>query len=137
MTTVTQAADVPDTYKIAVYDALCRHFAATLDRYYTDDHPVDRRYDSGVVSPDDPPTHTVGIEVESDGSLFIVLNIKGWADLQGFSVELPTLTRDDCTDDGAALTLAGEGPFDEEDAREQENTSQVYRDAMGWAVDEE
>lgn len=96
----TRAADVPDSHKIKVYDALRAHFAKTLDSYYSDDHPTDPRYDSGVVSPDDPPTHVVGLQVDEGGQLFILVNVKGWADLQGFSIELPVLDRADNVGDG-------------------------------------
>lgn len=96
----TRAEQIPDSHKIKVYDALCRHFAETLDHYYTADHPTDPRYDSGVVGPDDPPTHVVGLQVDEDGQLFVLVNVKGWADLQGFSVELPMLGRDDNVGDG-------------------------------------
>lgn len=115
---ISRAQDVPDAHKIAVYDALCAHFATTLDSYYDDDGtPTDPRYDSGVVSPDDPPTHTVGMEVAGDGDLYVVLNIKGWADLIGFSIELPTLSRDDAVDASAGISVvlpapAGQGRAD-------------------------
>lgn len=103
MTNVTRAADVPDSHKIAVYDALCRYFEGALDSYYTEEIETDPRYDTGVAS---TKTECIGIEY-MERSLYVVMAIEGWADLQGFEVDLPTLTRGDHGDDGTALTLRG------------------------------
>lgn len=39
-------------------------------------------------------------------SLYVVMAIAGWADLQGFVVDLPTLDCDARQDDGTTLTVA-------------------------------
>ena len=103
--TATRAGDVPDAHKIAVYEAMRRYFESVIDDYYTSDTPTDPRYDTGVA---EEKTECIGIDIV-DGELYVVMAIEGWADLQGFSVELPRLSRDDHTDDGTALTVRGQG----------------------------
>lgn len=92
---IYDAKDVPDSYKIAFYDALAKHFADTIDNYYTRDVEPDPRYDSGVEASE--RTETVLMELGADkdaGDLFVVMEVAGWVDFLGFRVELPTLTRD-------------------------------------------
>lgn len=101
---VFKPQDIPDSHKIAVYDALCLYFTGALDRYYIDPAPVtDPRYDSGAGAADQ--TECVGLEM-LDGELGVVMQIKGWTDNIGFSVELPVLTRQDQTDEGAWVDVA-------------------------------
>lgn len=113
---IFNAAQIPDSHKIAVYDALCRHLEQTIDSYFTTPVPVDPRYDSGI----EPPTETtvIGVEVE-DGALYVAIDIIGWVDPQAFYVALPTLTRDAHTGDSAgiipvSLPTAPDGPRLEE-----------------------
>lgn len=106
---IWNATEIPDSHKIAVYDALCRHLEQTIDAYYTTPVPQDPRYDSGV----EPPTETrvIGLEIEG-GELHVSIDIEGWVDPQAFSIELPTLDRDGHTGDSAGVvpqTPAGRG----------------------------
>lgn len=101
---IFRAQGIPDSHKIAVYDALCRHFAETLDTYYTTPVPQRPRHDSGAARAEH--TECVGIEVLDDGEIGVVMAIQGWADTIGFCVELPALTRDDQTDEGAWIDVA-------------------------------
>lgn len=80
-----------DEQKIAFVDALCAHFVATLDPYYTEGIPTDPRYDSGAAEQGETRVRELAIE---DGWLLIGLLINGWADQQDFIIELPTITRD-------------------------------------------
>lgn len=99
---ITQAADVPSSHKIALYDALATHFVTTLDRYYTQPTEADPQYDSGAAQ--EEPTETVLIEMAGD-SLYVTMAIAGWCDFLGFRVELPTLTRDAMEWEGGPPTL--------------------------------
>lgn len=100
-----RARDIPDSHKIAVYDALCKYFEAALDGYYTEPAPQDPRYDSGAAA---ETTGCVGLEVPENGWLNVVMQIEGWADAVGFSVELPPLTRADQADEGAWIEVEDE-----------------------------
>lgn len=97
----TKPEDVPIEHKVAVYDAICRHFEGSLTSYFTHEAEADPRYDTGTAEDE---TVCIGIRVEGDG-LYVVMAIKGWSDLQGFSVDLPKLEKYDHVDDGTSLTL--------------------------------
>lgn len=98
---VFRARDIPDSHKIAVYDALCVHFSEALDRYYTDLVPQDPRYDSGVTNEES----WCMIEVEGAWAN-VIMSIPGRADTIGFSVKLPLLGRDDQTDEGSWIDVS-------------------------------
>lgn len=100
---IFNAAEIPDSHKIAMYEALCRHFEATIDTYFTTPVPVDPRYDSGIELPTE--TRVIGWEIKS-GALHVALDIVGWVDPQAFWVELPTLTRDTHTGDSAGIVAS-------------------------------
>lgn len=90
MRRVFNASEVPDSYKIRVYDALCAYFARSLPAYYTDGTPTDPRYDTGAVNTE---TEVFGLEVD-DNDLYVNVAIKGWVDTHCFCVPLPELTRE-------------------------------------------
>lgn len=89
---VLNASEIPDSYKVKVYDALCSYFASTLPSYYTvdPDAPIASLYDSGATN---EKTEVIGLEIEGD-ELYISIAIKGWADTHCFGVTLPALDRD-------------------------------------------
>lgn len=100
---IYDAKDVPDSYKVAFYDALAAHFAATIDGYYTRGVPSDPRYDSGVEATETTACVLMELGEGADaGDLFVVMEVKGWVDFMGFRVELPTLTRDAMEWEGGA-----------------------------------
>src|SRR5262245_47189562 len=103
MKTVFNAAEIPDSHKIAVYEAICRWLERSIDGYYTDEIPTAPRYDSGL----EPPTETkvIGLEVDTEGYLEVAIDIAGWADPQAFSLVLPTLTRDAHMGDSAGVEI--------------------------------
>lgn len=101
---IYDGTDVPDSYKVAFYDALARHFASTIDSYYTRDVEPDPRYDSGVEPAEQTATVLIELgEGQDADDLFVVMEVAGWVDFLGFRVELPTLTRD-------AMEWEGGGP---------------------------
>lgn len=61
---VVRSEDVPTAHKIAVYEAMRRHFEQALDAYFTDPAPQDPRYDCGVAA---ERTECIGIEVLDEG----------------------------------------------------------------------
>lgn len=96
-------ADVPDVHKVTVYEAIRKHFETALSSYFTERGWADPRYTTGGA---EPQTECVGISLDPDG-LYIVMAIAGYADLQGFHVDLPHLDKSDLVDDGTVLPLFG------------------------------
>lgn len=96
--TVIDASDVPDSHKIAVYDALCKHFASVIeqDSYFETSEEILSEHE-GIVA---EKTECVGISLEYDemgrpDGLFVLAEIRGWADNTAFVIPLPEITKHD------------------------------------------
>lgn len=107
-TRVVLASDVPDSHKIAVYNALCTHFANEIDAdpYFATSEDIPPEDVDNVAA----ETECVGIApVYSEGGkltgLSVLADIRGWADNESFQVQVPTLSHHDRTDSGTELAV--------------------------------